>query len=635
VSALVALVGYPASPETEATARRLLAAMPQRTGEQVAVWRSGDATLAVSRCAWECDASLAGPCVVGERGSVVAICDASIYYRAELRTRLAARGIECASESASDLVLAAYAAWGEECARFLDGDFSFVIWDTVARRAIIGRDHVGRRPLHFWGAPGRLVIATAARAVAEHAEVPRRVNRWTVAAACSGLLGGSLETGFEGVVPIVAGTTVAWTSSAGAQVVRRWEPPEFSLGGGGGSLREAAAELRDMLGTAVAERSPPGTVVWLSGGADSTAVFATGNHHLQRVSADRRLRPVSISYPIGDSAREDDFITATARRWEAPTLWLDSESIDLFEDFEERSAARDDPYAHTFEAANRALARASTGVGARVSLDGFGGDQLFQVSYGFLADFFWRLRWWSLGRVIRAGGFPDVRSAVRWGILPVAPRSIHRLAATLRGGRAVRGVFDHSLAPWIAKELAEDEALLERSRAEPSRRPFEGAAAHESRWYVSSPYFARSVTWASTAALVTGVEVRSPLLDRRVIEMAARRPLLERTPYYGAKPMLREASRGLVPDEVLEPRRFKTGVPKGYLARQLARALASKVSRTFDGSRGEIRLADLGLIDVSRLRSAMTEQTSSPDHLRGVQLFLTLSAEWWLRGHRF
>jgi asparagine synthase (glutamine-hydrolysing) len=635
VSALVALLGYPASPETEATARRLLAAMPQRKGERVAVWSRGEATLAVSRRDWECDSTLAGPCVVAERGSVVAICDASIYYRRDLRSRLAQRGVECASDSPSDLVLAAYAAWGDECATFLDGDFAFVIWDIAERRAIVGRDHVGRRPLHLWAAPGRIVMASAAQAVAAHPDVPRRVNRLTVAAALSGLLGGSLETGFEGIEPIAAATTVSWTEARGVRVVQRWEPPEFSLGGEARTLHDAAAELQSVLGRAVAERSATRTVVWLSGGADSTAVFAAGNHHHHTHEVEAQLTPVSISYPPGDSAREDDFIAATARRWNATVHWLDSEGIDLFEDFEARAEARDDPYAHTFEAANRALASASVDLGARVALDGFGGDQLFQVSYGFLADLFWRLRWWSLGRVVRAGGLPDLRSVVRWGVLPVAPRAVHRVVAVLRGGRPVRSVFDQSIAPWIAKDVATDEALLERSRADPPRRAYEGAGAHESRWYLTTPYFARSVTWASTAALVHGVDVRSPLLDRRVIEIAARRPLLERTPYFGGKPMLREASRGLVPDEVLKPRTFKTGVPKGYLGRQLGRSLAAALSRTFDVPAGGIRLVDLRLIDNAGLKLAIAEQTSNPEHIRGVQLFLTLSAEWWLRGHGF
>ena len=93
--------------------------------------------------------------------------------------------------------------------------------------------------------------------------------------------------------------------------------------------------------------------------------------------------------------------------------------------------------------------------------------------------------------------------------------------------------------------------------------------------------------------------------------------------------------RGLIPDSVLAPRAYKTGVPRGYFQRQMAIGLREVIDRVFGFDRpskaGNILLAELGIIDVEAFRKAIDSYFESEDHLTGVQLFLTVEAELWVR----
>ena len=569
--------------------------------------------------AWEVQAGVAEQTVVTGDGEVVVVADASLYYVDDLRRSL---GQPAQASTAAGLILAAYRQWGEWFWERLEGDFSCVVADARSGLVVAARDHVGRRPLHYTVDHDRLVIGSLARAVAT--VTAKDVKEISVAAAVGGLLGGSLETGFDEVLPVPAGGAIV--ARGGVVSVRPWAAPRFRVGGRP-RLHEAGEALRGLLEAAVRERVvAPRTAVWLSGGADSTAVFGAGN---ARPEVGSLLAPVSISYPEGDPAREDDHIRATASRWEAPITWIDSEKVELFEHLSTRVAVRDDPYAHTFEAMNLRLASTSVSIGARAAFDGYGGDQLFHVSGVFLADYLLRLRWRELRDAMREMQLEGLRPFVSAAVLPLLPDRAREWLDVVRGRDANRGtMIRQSMPSWIAERWRRDEQLQGRAALEPPRHLLESPSAYESRWYVETPYFPRAAAWAAGLALQAGVVVRSPLLDRRVLDFAASRPLSERVGASDSKLLLKEAVKGLVPPSVLAPRPFKTGIPRGYLSRQMDRTFLPMFREAFSVPSV---LVSMGVVDRARLESAISQVALTPDHLTRVQLFLTLQAELWLR----
>lgn len=586
------------------------------------------AALSVQRHDWETPLYLAGAARVAQRGDVHVAADASIYYRADLRRELGARGVACPSDEPAELIAAAYEAFGDDCVLKLEGDYAFILFDGRDGRVVLGRDHVGRRPLHYAVSGGLLVAASTARAVAGHPAIRAPLNVPAIAAAVSGLLGGSTETGFVGVTPVPAGTTVEWRPERVPRVAVSWTAPEFRIGGRA-RLEEGAEQLRSLLVAAASERLGPSTAVWLSGGADSTAVFAAAQLSREgRMGEGRAVFPVTVSYPVGDSAREDEHVQAIASRWATRVTWVDSEGVRLLDDAPQRAAARDDPYAHTFEHVNRRLARTSAELGARVSFDGYGGDQLFHVSDAWLADLFVRLRWRELSAALRASRVRGVRAFVSACMVPWLPAEVYRAIQRLRG-RDAADLLVQQLPSWLAPIWRDGRSLRLRTELEPARRFLESPAAYESRWYTQTPYFPRSVSWAAAIALEAGTDTRSPLLDRRLVEFAASRPLTERVAPGETKVLLRRAMEGLIPASVLAPRPTKTGIPRASLHRRLREELPQEVETLFRGTSG--KLSDLGVIDLAAYRAALGEYLKTGDHITGVQLLLTFQCELWLR----
>ena len=95
---------------------------------------------------------------------------------------------------------------------------------------------------------------------------------------------------------------------------------------------------------AVRERFDGGgpTTVWMSGGRDSTAVFAAG----QQAIRERRVRgpflPVSRSDPVGDVGREDDVIDEVAAFWGVSPRWVDASAVRMIIPTAERGMASED-----------------------------------------------------------------------------------------------------------------------------------------------------------------------------------------------------------------------------------------------------------------------------------------------------
>ncbi len=394
---------------------------------------------------------------------------------------------------------------------------------------------------------------------------------------------------------------------------------------------EAAEELRDLLGTAVSQRVASGTTtVWMSGGWDSTAVFGAGQHAL-RPEARSRLRPVSISYPEGDPGNEDEFIRQVAAHWNADVHWLRSDDLQMLEGLEQRAARYDEPPAHLYELWNRGLAQGTRALGARVTLDGCGGDQLFQVSDVLLADLFHGGHWVKFARLARSRWVRGWRHVVRAGVIPLMPASLLRAGERVLGRRIPLHYLERSPTTWVRPEFMVSHRLRQRDLAALDQVQGTGLSHTESLLYLTLPIWGWGGAFMRGPLLQEGVEVRSPLLDLSVVDFALRRPVAERADGQETKRMLRQSMAGLLPAEVLAPRTHRTGMTIGFSRRRMKEAYPALIARLFAEP---LRLADLGLVDPAELREATDSFIGGwCDEFVRVNLFHTMKTEFWLRGH--
>ncbi|MGQ0704429.1 MAG: asparagine synthetase B family protein [Gemmatimonadales bacterium] len=629
MSGIAGLVTHP-GPGDARLMEKILHALGPRGADQRAMHADRAAALGVQRADWELGPDLSGGALVVRDGDLVAVADASLYYRGDLLRRLEQAGIRPTGPSSGHLILAAYRAWGAECAAHLEGDFAFILWDAAERRLHCARDFSGRRPLYYAVLGNDFVVASTIAAIRAHPRCPGALNLAVLAETASALVSSSQGTCYAAVSALSPGMSLTYRICGAVDLTRQWEPPSrLAAASQAGSLEAGAEELRALLSSAVAERLPRTgpAAVSLSGGWDSTAVYGIAQQVLHpRESAG--LVAVSISYPVGDPGREDELIRAVTSRWNDEPRWLDIASIPLFQRTIEEAALRDEPFCHPFQHWNSALAAAGRLAGARVMLDGYGGDQLFASSNVYLADLVRQGRWREFlreWRVVAAGR--SLPTQFRWIVLPLLPPWAFQLAGLFRG-RSMPGYLQRGPAPWIRHDFVLRFDLVGRQEAWHPPRRGSSCIEQEMQHYLTSPFFAAICAQVAKFGLEAGVETRSPLYDARVIAFAASRPREERNSAGDSKRLLRRAVQGLVPEEVLAPRTRKTGTTNKYFGDSMRRDFSALASAAF----GNPKLAELGIVDAALLRDAVEDfMAARADAETASQLYFTLQTELWLQ----
>ena len=610
--------------------REALACGARSTGYAVHIYAEPGVTIGVATSTADSTPGAFGSGALAVDDDYVVVADAALYYVSDLIRKLGP-GV-ATTASPSRLVLAAFREFGSACTDHLEGDFAFLVWDRHAHRVRCARDFTGRRPLFLAEWNRGLVVATSLDSIARLPGFNPQVNDTAVGADAAGLLFSiDDETCMRGVRSLRAGYAAQWSAGNALRTERVWSPGPMNASAL--SFEDAAEYLRELLAGAVRERlsATAPTAVWMSGGRDSTAVFAAGMYSRRRDSTGPPLIPISRSHPHGDSGRENEAIDQVTQFWQVEPHWVDAERVPMFPGFWNRGAWSAEPFAQPFEGLTRALANAGRELGSSVALDGYGGDFLFQVSRVYLADLVAR------GRVKRAlrdwramdGAGEGLRGFFSYGVQPNLPRWATRALATARGGRPLRDSMERIPPPWIAPRFILEHGLRDRFQSlGPASQLGSSAAERETRFYLSHQFFARVNSKMAGFALDHGVELRSPLLDQRIVRLALSRPREEQNSAGDIKRLLRASMRGLLPEPVLGPRRGKTGTLTSYFAQHMKTDGLARLSEMLPAR----ALAEAGIVEPDTLTREVAryrEQGAAYPHAES--LFCTLQAEIWLR----
>ncbi|NEA49359.1 asparagine synthase (glutamine-hydrolyzing) [Streptomyces sp. SID10815] len=217
--------------------------------------------------------------LVSADGKVVLIVNGEVYNHRELAAGLP--GVRLSTGSDCEVLLPLYQRDG---LRFLDrvnGMFAFVLWDKERRLLLLGRDRFGIKPLYFHRDRARVVFASEIKALFADAATPRRLD-WNRALgeydmnATPGFAHGRVTTWFEDIELVPPGVIVELSLKDGASKEHRyWRLPDPDAASET-SDEEYAARFRDLLVSSVADCATADTDLglFLSGGIDSAAVAA-------------------------------------------------------------------------------------------------------------------------------------------------------------------------------------------------------------------------------------------------------------------------------------------------------------------------------------------------------------------------
>ena len=104
------------------------------------------------------------------------VFNGTIYNYKILREQLRSKGYTFKTEGDSEVILKAYAQWGENCVKELLGMFAFAIWDVKKRSLFMARDRLGIKPLYFAKTDQALYFASNTQSILATGKIPKDLS---------------------------------------------------------------------------------------------------------------------------------------------------------------------------------------------------------------------------------------------------------------------------------------------------------------------------------------------------------------------------------------------------------------------------------------------------------------------------
>ena len=227
-------------------------------------------------------------------GKLVISFNGEIYNYRELRLELEAKGHAFRSESDTEVLLAAYQEWGDDCLTRLNGMFAFVMFDRRERRLILARDRYGIKPLYYAQTGRSLLFASEVKAFLAH-------PAFTVSMDADGLAEYMTfqnflteRTLFSGVQMVPAGSVMHVPLGGPPSKARRYWDFHFADDGTARSRAEYLEELDRLFVQAVSRQlvSDVPVASYLSGGLDTGAIAMIASRQL------RDMRTFTIGFDM-------------------------------------------------------------------------------------------------------------------------------------------------------------------------------------------------------------------------------------------------------------------------------------------------------------------------------------------------
>ena len=625
MSALAGLFRTDGQPVDRREIERMVAALAHRGPDGAGVW-TGSAVGLGHATLWTTPESRRERLPsTDDSGALVITADARIDNRRDLQKALGITDPSAEAMGDGELILHAYAKWGEGCPARLIGDFAFAIWDGRNQRVFCARDHIGAKPFYYYQGTGALLFASEIKALLTNPLVPYRLNPQRVADHLVAFFDDRSSTFHRDILRLPAGHSLT-VSRSDARLRPYWSLDtgrELNLG----SIDSYVEAFRETFAEAVRCRlrgSPVGC--FLSGGLDTSSIVGAARH----VSAGKNLDTFTAIFPGLSAADlrlidERDFVEAVVAQGGVTPHYVRGDLLSPLGEVDRTLWHLDEAYPAPNLYLHWALYGAARDCGVRVTLDGVDGDTT--VSHGFE----------RLPMLVRSGkGLTLVRelraldrrygrgvSSLLWSLAvrPLVPYSLRRAIRGLR--RQEPACFAGTV---IRRDFATRMGVPERVEAFERRREAPVRTAREAHGRaMRSGLIPYALEMADKAAAGFGVEPRYPFFDRRLMELCLALPADQKLDGGWSRLVMRRAMIGTLPEAVCW-RADKANLAPNFRRRLLEqdRPLLDEVIRKQSGVLEEF-------VDIPALRRAYDRYERQPTNPDALTLYSAVVLGLWLQ----
>jgi asparagine synthase (glutamine-hydrolysing) len=624
-----------------ASINRMLASIEHRGRDDEGVWTSRAIDETGRRaCLGHRRLSIIDPSPAGHQpmlstdGRLALTFNGEIYNYRELRRELQAKGHSFRTDTDTEVLLAAFDEWGDECLSRLNGMFAFAVWDEERRELTLARDRLGIKPLYYARVEeegdASFIFASEIKAILASGLVERAMDFEALNQYLTFLWTPDPHTLFRGVRTVPPAHVL--TVRDGGTTLREWWDVSFDEIEEGRSEEWWQERVLETLSRVVSMEMvadvPLGS--FLSGGVDSSSIVALMKEH----AAPRRVS----TYTVGIEAKDlrydiipDDVVWA---RKVGGLLDTDYHEAMLRPDVMELLPKL--VYHMDVPPIDMAIPSYLVSSAARetlkVMLSGMGGDEVFA---GYPRQLAMKI----------AGAFDPVPRMLRRPLMSAVAHALPgglpgKLTAPLRNmkkfARSAALDFENRYLGYGtyftdgAKAALYTDEMKERVRGLDAyylhRRYFsrvEGAAPLNRLLYVDIKTFLPCLNLDTTdkTSMAANLEVRVPFLNYELVELAARMPADLKLRGFKRKYILKRAMETLLPRDVVWRKKAGFGAPlRSWLRGPLLEMTRDLLSAE--------RIKRRGLFRAAEVERIVRENLAGREDYN-LQVFQLLSLELW------
>lgn len=311
----------------------------------------------------------------------VIVLNGEIYNYIEIRETLQEKGYKFTTKSDTEVVIAAYLEWGEQCVDHFVGMWAFVIWDKRKRYLFCSRDRFGIKPFYYILHDNKFYFASEYKALKSTPLFTNEINEKQVIRGLQlGWLFYDEETYFTRIKRLPASCNLTF-DGANLTTCKYWElelSSKCNL-----SFEERRLEFRRLFFESVRLhlRSDVKTGTCLSGGIDSSSVVSA----ISAMYPEQPIDTFTIYYDGDHEVDERPWVYEVVAKY--PNIhphFYSPKEYEILDAFEETQFYADVPIASSSPVSQYMLMKMASHEGVKVLLDGQGADEFLA---GYLHSF--------------------------------------------------------------------------------------------------------------------------------------------------------------------------------------------------------------------------------------------------------
>jgi asparagine synthase (glutamine-hydrolysing) len=513
------------------------------------------------------------------------VFNGEIYNFQELRTDLIKRGYKFQTNSDTETIIHLYDEFGADCVQHLRGMFAFAIWDETDKSLFLARDRVGKKPLLYSHQPnGDLIFGSEFKALLAHPDVSREVDYEAIHHYLTLIYVPAPRTGFKHIRKLEPAHWLRWKNGK-IETQKYWSldyTPKIEISEED-AIEETTRILREATRLRMISDVPLGA--FLSGGVDSSTVVA--------LMAQENSSPVK-TFSIG--FEEQDFSELKYAKRVAEHVGAEynefivkPNALEILPTLVEHYG---EPYADPSALATYYVSR-ETRQFVTVALNGDGGDESFagyerhfamkiSEKYHLVPNFLrknliestaqlvpsptdFRHKVTRFKRFLKAASLPRERRYTRWmsNFDWDAKRELYT-------ENFYNAVGHHDSADVVDEFINEN----------PQHGILDATLYADVKTYLPNDLLVK----VDIASMAVSLEARSPFLDHKLMEFAARLPDNLKLKGRETKYLLKKLASRLVPPEVIYRQKMGFAVPinhwfRGEMSKFVADNLLSETAK--------------------------------------------------------